>query len=208
MTDKLKPTFTREDVEILSREPLYEGFFKMNRYVLRHRLFAGGWTPAFEREVFERGHAVVVLPYDPVRDEIVLVEQFRVGAIDSAASPWLLELVAGIIETGETEEGVARREIVEEAGIEVGRLERVLSYLASPGGMTERITIFVGEVDASKATGLHGLEQENEDIRVHVMPREKVMEMLAEEAFDNAASVIALQWLALNFSSLQQRWRG
>lgn len=199
-------SFSRQDVEVLADEPLYEGFFQMRRYRLRHRLFAGGWSDIFDREVFERGHAAVLLPYDPIRDEIAFTEQFRVGAIATAQSPWLLELVAGIIEEGETEEQVARRESEEESGLVVGRTERMLSYLASPGGMTERITIFVGEVDTSHAGGLHGLAEENEDIRIHVISREQAMLMLAEGAFDNAATIIGLQWLALNYESLRARW--
>lgn len=103
------------------------------------------------REIFERGHAAVLLPFDPVRDEVVLVEQIRIAAYDTSESPWLLEMVAGMIEAGETVEDVARREALEEAGLEVGRTKPILSYLASPGGTSERLSIPVGEVDASTA---------------------------------------------------------
>ncbi len=112
------------------------------------------------REIFERGHAAVLLPFDPVRDEVVLVEQIRIAAYDTSESPWLLEMVAGMIEAGETVEDVARREALEEAGLEVGRTKPILSYLASPGGTSERLSIPVGEVDASTAKGIHGLAEE------------------------------------------------
>lgn len=132
------------------------------------------------REIFERGHAAVLLPFDPVRDEVVLVEQIRIAAYDTSESPWLLEMVAGMIEAGETVEDVARREALEEAGLEVGRTKPILSYLASPGGTSERLSILVGEVDASTAKGIHGLAEENEDIRVHVVSREQAYQWVEE----------------------------
>ncbi len=198
--------YAADDVKIIEKSAGYNGFFKVNVYRLQHRLFAGGWNQPIVRELFERGHAAALLPYDPVRDEIVLVEQFRIGAMETCSTPWLLELVAGIIDEGETAEAVVRREAVEEAGIEVARCEHAISYLVSPGGSTERIEVFVGEVDASKARGLHGLADEGEDIRVHVVSREQAYAWLKEGRIDNAASVIALQWLALNHSELRARW--
>ncbi|AJI95165.1 ADP-ribose pyrophosphatase [Yersinia ruckeri] len=200
-------TFSKDDVEIIARESLYSGFFSLNLYRFRHRLFNGGMSGEVKREIFERGHAAVLLPYDPVRDEVVLVEQLRIAAFDSSDSPWLLEMVAGMIEPGESVEDVARREAQEEAGISVGRCKPVLSYLASPGGTSERLSIMVGEVDATTAVGIHGLEEENEDIRVHVVSREQAYRWVEEGAIDNAASVIALQWLALHHQSLREEWK-
>lgn len=144
-------TFSKNDVEIIARETLYRGFFSLDLYRFRHRLFNGGMSGEITREIFERGHAAVLLPFDPVRDEVVLVEQIRIAAYDTSESPWLLEMVAGMIEAGETVEDVARREALEEAGLEVGRTKPILSYLASPGGTSERLSIPVGEVDASTA---------------------------------------------------------
>ncbi|CAI1155118.1 ADP-ribose pyrophosphatase [Serratia entomophila] len=199
-------TFDKKDVEIIARETLYRGFFSLNLYRFRHRLFNGEMSPEIKREIFERGHAAVLLPYDPVRDEVVLIEQLRIAALDSSHSPWLLEMVAGMIETGESVEDVCRREAQEEAGVVVGRCKPVLSYLASPGGTSERLSIMVGEVDAATAEGIHGLEEENEDIRVHVVSREQAYRWVEEGAIDNAASVIALQWLALHHESLRKEW--
>ena len=200
-------TFAKNDVEIIARETLYSGFFSMELYRFRHRLFNGEMSGEIKREIFERGHAAVLLPYDPVRDEVVLVEQIRIAAYDVSESPWLLEMVAGMIEEGESVEDVARREALEEAGLVVGRTKPVLSYLASPGGTTERSSIMVGEVDATTAEGIHGLADENEDIRVHVVSRELAYQWVEEGKIDNAASVIALQWLQLHYQTLRHEWK-
>ncbi|MFP1922784.1 ADP-ribose diphosphatase [Lonsdalea quercina] len=206
-SSKTRPfTFTKDDVEIIARETLYKGFFSLDRYRYRHRLFKGGMSGEVSREILERGHAVVLLPYDPVRDEVVLIEQIRIAAYDTSDSPWLFELVAGIIDPGESHEDVARREAQEEAGLTLGRCREVLSYLASPGGTSERLTIMVGEVDTRTAQGVHGLAEENEDIRVQVVSREQSYRWVEEGVIDNAASVIALQWLALHHEKLKTEW--
>lgn len=198
--------FNRQDVEIVETRVLHQGFFTMQSYKLRHKLFAGGWTPVIEREMMERGHAAALLPYDPKLDQVVMLEQFRLGAVPTSEHPWLIELVAGIIEEGESAEDVAIRESQEEAGLEVTQLEEICSYLPSPGGCTERLTLFAGCVDSSKAGGLHGLADEHEDIRVHCMSREQALELLASGKIDNAASIIGLQWLALNHQRIRQEW--
>ncbi|WP_031518738.1 ADP-ribose diphosphatase [Siccibacter colletis] len=199
-------TFTKNDVEIIARETRWRGFFSLDVYRFRHRLFNGEMSGEIEREIFERGHAAVLLPFDPVRDEVVLIEQIRIAAYDTSDTPWLLELVAGMIETGETPDDVARREASEEAGLDVQRTKPVLSYLASPGGTSERLSILVGEVDATQAEGVHGLVEENEDIRVHVVSREQAYQWVEEGKIDNAASVIALQWLQLHHEALRKEW--
>jgi len=198
--------FGNDDVEVLAVETGYKGFFRINRYRLRHKLFAGGWSANLTRELFERGHAAAMLPYDPVRDQIVLLEQFRVGALGSDNSPWLLEMVAGMIEPGESASEVIVREAEEEAGLVVGRSRFALSYLVSPGGTSERIHVYVGEVDSSKATGFHGLAEEGEDIRLHVVSREQAYRWVEEGRIDNAATVIALQWLQLHLAEIRSQW--
>jgi len=200
-------TFTKNDVEIIARETLYNGFFSLERWRFRHRLFNGEMSGEVTREIFERGHAAVLLPYDPVRDEVVLIEQIRIPAYDTSETPWLLELVAGMIEEGESVEDVARREAVEEAGLQVGQVNAFMSYLASPGGTSERLSLMVGEVDATQAKGIHGLVDENEDIRVHVVSREQAYQWVEEGKIDNAASVIALQWLQLHYEKLRTEWK-
>ncbi|WP_213715391.1 ADP-ribose diphosphatase [Cedecea lapagei] len=205
-SEKLAATFAKKDVEIIARETLYRGFFSLDLYRFRHRLFNGEMSGEVRREIFERGHAAVLLPYDPVRDEVVLIEQIRIAAWDTSETPWLLEMIAGMIEEGESLEDVARREAIEEAGLAVGRTKPVLSYLASPGGTSERLSILVGEVDATQANGIHGLVEENEDIRVHVVSREQAYQCVEEGSIDNAATVIALQWLQLHYEQLRKEW--
>ncbi|WP_189404234.1 ADP-ribose diphosphatase [Alteromonas halophila] len=204
---KKKPAFTSNDVEILNIEPVYDGFFTMQRYQFRHKLFDGGWSDTVTREIFERGHAVAVLPYDPVTEEFVLIEQIRIGALATASTPWLIEIVAGIIDEGETAASVCHREAMEEAGITLENLTKALSYLSSPGGTSERLHIFVAQTDASAAGGIHGLDNESEDILVHRVAEHQALEWLESGHIDNAASVIALQWFFLHKTSLLEKWR-
>jgi len=186
----------------------YAGFFRLERLRLRHALFAGGMSPPLTRELFERGHAVAVLPYDPVADAVVLIEQFRVGALARPGGPWLVEIVAGIIDGDEGPEAVARREAVEEADLRLGRLEQIGRFYVSPGGSSESVQLFCGEVDAGGAGGVHGLVEEGEDIRVFAEPFAAAMQRLAAGGIDSATPVIALQWLALNRARLRQAWAG
>ncbi len=199
----------RDDVEIIERDTAWRGYFRIDRLRLRHRLFAGGWGEPMVREVFERGHAAALLPYDPVRDEVVLIEQFRVGALTAgAANPWLIEIVAGIVEDGETAEDVVRREALEEAGCAVGDLVKLMEVYTTPGGSSERIALFCGRVDTSGAGGLHGLAGEGEDIRAFAEPTDAALERLARGEIVNITTVAALQWLALNRDDLRARWGG
>lgn len=195
------------NVEIVEREACFRGFYALDRLHLRHGLFRGGMGPLITRELFVRPDAVCVLPYDPLRDCVVLVEQFRVGALDKSAHPWLLELVAGMIDKDETPEEVARREALEEAGVALGELRALTSYYPSPGGSDERVHLYVGRCDSAGVGGLHGLAEEGEDIRVLVLPFAEALAALAAGRLDNAASIIALQWLQLNRESLRGEWQ-
>jgi len=197
----------REDVEILDREIVYDGYFQMDRYRLRHRLHEGGWGREVTRELFERGHAAALLPYDPVLDAVVLIEQFRIGAYAADWKPWLIEIVAGIIEPGEKAEDVVRREAAEEAGLKVSDLLPIAEYLPSPGGTSETTTLYCGRVDASGAAGIHGLADEGEDIEVSVHKAEDIEALVSSGRICNAASLIALQWFLLNKQTLRKRWR-
>ncbi|USD66713.1 ADP-ribose diphosphatase [Vibrio sp. SCSIO 43136] len=205
MSDNESQQFTQRDVKIISKTTIFDGFFKMVKYRIKHRLFAGGWSGEFERELFVRGPAAALLPYDPVRDEVVLVEQFRVGCLNDE-NPWQLEIVAGIIDTDESAEEVVRREAMEEAGVKVEMVEPVTSYFPSAGGCDEKLFVFAGKVDATSASGIHGLDYEDEDIRVHVMPRTKAYDLIAQGKIENGASIIALQWLELHHQELKTRW--
>ncbi len=192
--------------KILDKQIVFDGFFRMEKYRLSHTLFEGGWTPALSRELFERGHAVAILLYDPREDAVVLVEQFRIGCLDRSGSPWLLEIVAGMVEEGETEASVARRESVEEAGCSVGRMEFIARFWVSPGGTSETIALYCGEVDATLAGGVHGLEHEGEDILVHVLPYEALVERLQQGEINSATPLVAVQWLMMNRERLQRQW--
>ncbi len=195
-----------EDVDLIGREVVYDGCFRLDRYRLRHRRFAGGVGPVVTREILERGRVAAVLPVDPVRDRVVLIEQFRPGAWAAGREPWLLECVAGIIEPGETPEGVARREAHEEAGCVVTDLVPIASFLTSPGATTETVRLFCGRVDSEGAGGLHGLAAEGEDIRATVASVEEAVALLDEGRIVNAKTIIALQWLARHYPSLKARW--
>ncbi|GAA3569322.1 MAG: NUDIX domain-containing protein [Pseudomonadales bacterium] len=198
--------FGQQDVTVDRRETVYQGFFRMDKLWLSHPRFDGGRMPQFTRELFLRGDATCVLPYDPQRDEVVLLEQFRAGVIGRDQSPWLLELVAGMNEVGETPEQVAQREGDEEAGLSFQTLEKICEYLVSPGGTDEMIHLFCGRVDASRAGGLHGIAAEHEDIRVHVVPVVEALAMVADGRINNAAAIIGLQWLQLNHQRLREAW--
>lgn len=193
-------------VEVVEQRVCYQGFFRMEHYRLRHRLYDGGMSPVLSRELFERGHAVAVLPYDPLLDRIVLLEQFRIGALAAPGGPWLLEIVAGIIEEGETTADVARREMQEEAGCPLLALEPICDYLVSPGGTSERINLYCGRVDAAGVGGIHGLASEGEDIRVSTVSFEEAMALLHEGRINSASPIIALQWLQLNRERLRRDW--
>jgi ADP-ribose pyrophosphatase len=194
-------------VEILGREVAYGGFFRIERFRIRHRLFAGGWSRELGREVFERHNAVGLLLYDPERDSLVLVEQFRLPAHLAGLSPWQVEIVAGIIDTEESAEEVARREALEEAGLAVGgALVPIHRFLPSPGGSTETVTLYCGRVDSRGAAGIHGLADEGEDIRVVVKTYREAMALLREGVIENAFTLIALYWLKSHRARLRRAW--
>jgi ADP-ribose pyrophosphatase len=198
---------TLDDVEIIERDTVWRGYFRIDRLRLRHRLFAGGWGRPLTREVFERGHAAALLPWDPVRDEVVLIEQFRVGALSAGDdAPWLIEIVAGIIEEGETAEDVVRRETLEEAGCRVTDIVPLMDVYTTPGGSSERIALFCGRVDTAGVGGIHGLPEEGEDIRAFAEPTDAALARLARGEIVNMTTVVALQWLALNRDDLRARW--
>jgi ADP-ribose pyrophosphatase len=194
------------DFELIEKATAYQGYFRIDRYRFRHRLFAGGWSGEIKREVFERGHAVGVLAYDPDRDAVILIEQFRIGAVAAGVPAWQNEVIAGIIDEGETPEAVAHREAKEEAGCTIRDLVHICHYLVSPGGSSETVQLYCGRVDCSGIGGIHGLPEEHEDIRVEVVPFAEARDRLLAGRFGNAPTIIALQWLILNRDTLRARW--
>jgi ADP-ribose pyrophosphatase len=200
------PQYTRSDVEVLSQEWVFRGYFGVRQVKLRHRKFDGSWSETITRELFERGDAVAVLPYDVERDELILIEQFRPGAMRDDASPWMLELIAGVVEPDESDNDVAHREALEEAGCTLDKLELIATFYPSAGACTEQIRCFVGCVDSAPEAGVFGLDEEHEDIKVHRVPCEQAFALLNENKINNGHTLIALQWLALNHQALRQRW--
>lgn len=193
-----RPQYDHSDVKMVKKETIYQGFFRLDQYSFKHKLFAGGESEVVHREILERGDAVAVLPYDPKLNRVVLIEQIRIGAIRGEKSPWLLEIVAGMIDKGESKEQVAIREAREEAGLTVSKLIPMLNYLSSPGGTTERIYLYLALVDSENAGGIYGLADEQEDIKVQVLDFDYALAQLNAGVIDNAATVICMQWLALN----------
>jgi len=197
-----EPKFNIEDVQIVKNDTAYHGFFRIDKITLRHRLFNGGWSDEFSRELFERGEAVCVLLYDVQRDVVVLVEQFRIGALQDERSPWLLELVAGMVEEGESYEDVAARETEEEAGCGYNRLLPICRYWVSAGGTSERIKLYCGLIDSDGVGGIHGLAEENEDIRLVSLSFAEAWNLMEKGDINNAAAIMALQWLKIHHAEL------
>ncbi len=199
--------FTRDDYEIVKRDVLYDGFFRMARYHLRYKLYGGGMSGIATREVMERTSAAAVLLYDPVLDRVVLIEQFRPGALNHPRNPWLIEIVAGILEPNESPTDVVMREAPEEAGCEVLDLYPIYEYFVSPGGSNEFLWLYIARIDSTNAGGLHGLAEESEDIRTFALSADEAFIMLQEGKIKTAPAIIALQWLQLNREWLKQLWQ-
>jgi ADP-ribose pyrophosphatase len=172
-----------DDVEVTRKETPFEGYFHIDRYHLRHRQFAGGMGPEISREIFERGHAACCLLYDPDLDLLVMVEQFRVGAFAARQSPWFDDDASPWL------------------------IEEISHYLVTPGGSTESMFAFCGRVDASNAGGIHGLDEEGEDIRVFTATPEEAFAMLADGKIRNSMTMLPLFWFKENRDRLRALWR-
>lgn len=197
--------FNHQDIELKESVRKYAGFFNLDQYVLKHKLYSGDKSEYISREVFERGDAVVLIPYDPVLDQVVLIEQFRPGAIRAGDTPWMLEFIAGMFEEDEQPVEVAIREAKEEANLDIDpkNVTKVMKYLSSPGGMSEAIYLYLATVDSNDVGGIYGLPEEGEDILVHVVKRTQALELLSQGKIANAATIIGLQWLALNYEKFK-----
>jgi ADP-ribose pyrophosphatase len=195
---------TEKKFTILEEKIQYQGFFSLKSFTLKHTLYKGGWSQPITREIFQRGNCVAVLLYDPIRDEVVIIEQFRIGAMQMPDQAWLLEIVAGAIELGETAEEVAYRESIEEAGCEIQQLIKINDFFTSPGGTSELLSLFYGRVDTTHIGGIHGLDHEDEDIFVTTMKFDKVYQLLLDGKILSAIPIIAIQWLFINRENLRQ----
>ncbi|HVV67566.1 MAG TPA: NUDIX domain-containing protein [Gammaproteobacteria bacterium] len=195
----------KNDVKIQEESLLHNGFIQVKRYTLQHKLFAGGLSELFSRELVIRHHAAAALPYDPILDKIVLLEQFRVGALEDD-NPWLIEIVAGLLEEGETPEALVHREMKEEAGLTPRNILPIFNYWASPGASNEHVSLFIAEVDARGAGGIHGLPHENEDIRVLVVDTQEALERMHRGEIKNAICLMALLWFQLHKDEVRAKW--
>ncbi|PCJ31379.1 MAG: ADP-ribose diphosphatase [Gammaproteobacteria bacterium] len=196
---------SKKKFEILKETTVHNGFFKIKEFQLKHSLYKGGWSQPITRELFHRGNCVAVLLYDPILDEVVIIEQFRIGSLQmpEPEQAWLLEIVAGAIEAGETAEDVAYRESIEEAGCEIQQLTKINDFFTSPGGTSELLSLFYGKVDTTHIGGLHGLEHEDEDISVTAMKFDQVYQLLLDGKILSAIPIIAIQWLFINRDKLR-----
>ena len=181
---------------IKERSSLYRGFFRLDAYTLEHDRFDGG-RQTIVREHLERGDAVAVLLYDPGKDSLLFIEQFRIGpaARDDTMEQdaWMIEIVAGMVDAGESPETCALRECIEEAGYAPETLQPLGSYYATPGGSSEKIYLYLGEVDADKPCGKGGgLDEEHEDIRTLWISRKQAMQWLHEGRIQSAAPMMAM----------------
>lgn len=205
MTDH--SSFTQDDYEILGRDVIYEGFATFARYHIKQRQFVGGWSEPFTREILERKPAVGVLPYDPVLDQIVFIEQFRPGAMANPESPWLIEIVAGVYGPDENPINVAKREAEEEAGCKILDLYPIYEYFVSPGASNEQFKLYCGRVDSRDVSGIYGLSEEHEDIRAFVLTTDDALKLLQQGKFKSPPVIISLMWLQLNRDWLKQLWQ-
>lgn len=207
----MQPKFGQQDVEIIGEESVYQGFHRIKRIQLKHRLYSGGWSEVVDREVSDKGSAASVVVYDPLLESVCLVEQFRIATYEpqrADKSPWSTEIVAGMIDKeAELPEEVVRRELMEEAGLEAAYLEKITSYWVTPGGSSARMHIFVALCDLSDAGGIYGLDDEHEDILALIAPLKTVFQSALVEESSNAATLIGLQWLTLNQKRMYHIWQ-
>jgi ADP-ribose pyrophosphatase len=202
-----------DGVELISVETVWHGRFPLQRVQFYNRRFDGTRSGLRTWELWRRGRAAAVLPYDPVTDHVVVIEQFRLPALAAGLEPILVELAAGLADGADTEtlEAVAIRESREEMGLEVDRLERIGSFLLTPGGCDEDCTLFAGRVrlpslPADGILGHYGLASENEDIRVRVLPAQVAIDAAIAGAYPNSVATIGLLWLAARRDWLRERW--
>ncbi len=200
--DKSKPP----QIDVLHQEVTYEGSCRVKAIDLRHSLHAGGMSKPRRYDVFTRGNGVAVIPYDPIQDRLVLLEQFRPGAFLAHEHPFMTEIIAGFIEDGEKPEDVAHRETWEETHLNVRALVPAGSFLISPGGCADKMHLFAAWIDAPSVGGIYGLVDEQEDLRIFTVDWPTIVKKLEDHYFNNAVTILGLQWLALNRKRLKKIW--
>lgn len=196
-----------QNVKILDKTLIHDGFCHIERYTMQHLKFSGEWTEPYTREFMIKPPVAAAIPYDPKLDKVVMVEQFRIGALGQINPPWLIEVVAGIMDQNEASlEQLIHREMREEACLAIEALWEICDYLVTPGCSTEKVKLFCAKVDSTKAPEFCGLAEEQEDIRIHVFSSKEAFNMVASGKINNAAAIIALQWLELNLAKIRKEW--
>ena len=190
----MKPNY-----KIINKKNLYSGFFSLNKYEFIHQKHDGNWTGKVEREIFGGAHVSTLLPFDPIKKEIILIQQFRAGVLSRYNEEYLYEIVAGIIDINEKPEDTAKRECLEETGCKVKKILPIQNYFPAPGSSESYYHLFLGEIDSFKGERIRGLEKENEDILVKAFKIEQVRKMLKDKKILNGLTLIALQWFFLEF---------
>lgn len=204
------PPPNHPDLDILDVETAFDRHLRVDVVRFRHRLFAGGWSEERVFDIVRRGPAVSVLLYDPDRDSVVLVEQFRLAPLYAGRSPWQVENVAGLVDTDhESPQEVALREIREEANLEpIGPLLPIQRMLPATGSVDEVISLFCARVDSTNAAGLYGLAAEHEDIRVVVKTLAEAEAMLDAGEIESSHTAVGLHWLLRHRERLRREWLG
>ena len=204
----MKPArnYTHNDVEIAQETPLFQGFFAVKKLTFKYRHFTGNWSNTVSRELIIRHRVAAALPYDPVLDKVILIEQFRIGAMADERSPWLLEAVAGIMDQPEAITSLMQREVKEEAGLDVQASIPITTFWSSPGGTDEKVQLYCAKVDASQAGGIFGLSHEHEDIKVHVVSSQDAFALVESGEINTSPAIIALQWLQLHLTKVRKQW--
>ena len=184
--------------KVTNKKNLYDGFFKMNEISLKYKKYDGSWSNEIKRELFGGAQVSAVLPFDPIKKKIVLIQQFRPGTISKNTNNYLNEIVAGIIDPGESPEIAAKRECLEETGYKIKKLTPIQGYFPAPGSSESFYHLFLGEVDSKNGKKIMGLDNENEDILVESFKINQVKKMMQEGKFINGLTLIAIQWFFLN----------
>ncbi len=193
------------DWKIHQKQRAYEGHFNVTKYELSHEKYNGDVTPLLHRELVNRNNAVAMVAYDPVTDEVIFVEQFRVGAIEEQ-QPWLIEVVAGLVEENESPEQVVRRESQEEIGCQPDELIKIAGFYTTPGGNSEWVDLYIGKISVTDIAKTGGLEDEGEDIKIIVVPASDISYMLSTGEVRSAISIVGLQWFLMNRDNIRQQW--
>ncbi|MFT4020035.1 MAG: NUDIX domain-containing protein [Acinetobacter sp.] len=189
-------SYDKNDVEITAREMCFRGFVKVEKISFRHRLFQQeGYSPVIQRELIQRGQAAGVLLYNDRQQRFALIEQCRVGALDDEASPWQLEVIAGVLDGDESPESCIRRESLEESGCDVEELTHLFSFYPSAGACSEIFHLYAAETNLPEQGGIFGLAEEGENILFHLFSYAEINTLLYNGRLRNAPVIMALQWL-------------